>query len=89
MLAVPVCTSEDSVHSVGNVGSKLGAQRTDKKHYLEDILKDINDREYNKTDLAEFVWSFLLAFHERHYQLKNMTAMVEMVLNCWMSWRTW
>mmetsp|Transcript_15246 Transcript_15246/g.27671 ORF Transcript_15246/g.27671 Transcript_15246/m.27671 type:complete len:1041 (-) Transcript_15246:645-3767(-) len=67
---LPASTSE------GNVDSELGTQTSDKKHPLEDILKDINGGEYNKTDSAEFVRAALLAFHERHYRPENMTAVM-------------
>mmetsp|Transcript_18585 Transcript_18585/g.40225 ORF Transcript_18585/g.40225 Transcript_18585/m.40225 type:complete len:1247 (-) Transcript_18585:1784-5524(-) len=72
---LPASASEDSSDSNGNDESETGTQTTD-KHPLEDILKEVNNGKYDENDMGEFVRAALLAFHERQYRPKNMTAVM-------------
>jgi len=74
-ITLPASISEDSSDNSAAAGTET-ATATPEKHPLEDIMKGINDGEYNEADTAEFVRAALLAFHERHYRPKNMTAVM-------------
>lgn len=77
-ITLPACAPEGSGGGGGdgNVDPEPGAPNVAEKHPLEDIVRGIGGGGYNRTDAAEFVRAALLAFHERHYRPKNMTAVV-------------
>lgn len=73
-ITLPACAPDES--SDGDDNKPETDAQTTEKHPLEDVLKDINNGKYDENDMGEFVRAALLAFHERQYRPKNMTAVM-------------
>ena len=75
-ITLPACVPEDETKDGKSTNDTDKNNNDAEKHPLEDTLKEISGGKYDEADMSEFVRAALLAFHERHYRPKNMTAVM-------------